>query len=296
MRISHVSRRRRGILAVAGGLCVAAGSAPASALNYIYVCLCCRPDGSVRYIHGWCEVTCDWLLNVVPSVVGCDTIFTALTISPSSGVGDGFAPAFDRAIPLGGVVPSSDGSPDVRIVMGYYPAADPVVITGGSLSMRAFAIRTDGARAVNQYAAIDIAVGGLDPGGVCTLASSVVAGEPVTNPFDGSPIGLVGTGDASIVVQTHDGATPPTLIETRVIPVSFASLVWQDALALPPMCLGDCNRSGAVSFADITTALANFGHAYEVGVLTPGDANGDRVVNFADVTTTLAQFGNVCGE
>lgn len=287
---------RRSLLSIAAAvICLAALPNPAHALNFIYVCLCCRPDGSVRYIAGWCETTCGWLLSVVPAVVGCDTLFTALVINPTSGVGDGYAPAFDRAVPLGGVIPSSTGGPDTRIVMGYYPAADPFVVVGGAYSTRVFAIREGaGTRAVNQHASIDIAVTGLNPLGVCVLNSSVVAGEPITNPFDGSPIGLVGSSDATIVIQTHDGLTPPTLIETRLIPVDFASLTFVDALPLPPMCLGDCDRSGAVSFADVTSTLANFNHNYEIGVMMPGDANGDRTVNFADITTILATFGSTC--
>lgn len=296
-KLNSRSLRRSTLSVAVASLCLAAVPMPASALNFIYVCLCCRPDGSVRYIAGWCETTCDWLINVVPSVVGCDTLFTALIIHPSSGVGDGYAPAFDRAVPLGGVVSGgTSGAPDTRIVMGYYPSADPFVVVGGSYSTRVFAIREGtGARAVNQFAPIDVAVNGLNPLGVCVLNSSVVAGEPVINPFDGSPMGIVGTADATIVVQTHDGGSPPTLIETRLIPVDFASLQWQNALNLPPMCAGDCNRSGAVSFSDVTSTLANFNHAYAVGEMTPGDANGDRAVNFSDITTILANFGEVCG-
>jgi hypothetical protein len=293
MCIHRVGGLRRSVLALGGAAALVGGVAqPAAALNYIFVCLCCRPDGSVRYIHGWCETTCGWLINNVPAVVGCDTIFTALSISPSSGVGDGYAPAFDRAIPLGGVLPGA-GTPDTRIVSAYYPAPDE--FTPGSFSTRYFAIREGaGERAVNQFAAIDIAVGGLNPLGQCAISSSVAPGEPVTNPFDGSPTGLVGTGDASIVIQTHDGGSPPTLIETRLIPVDFSSLTWQDALPLPPMCLGDCDRNGAVTFGDVTAALANFNASYPIGVMMPGDANGDRTVNFSDITAILATFGQTC--
>lgn len=285
-------RFRRSLLALgAAGMALACISAPASALNYIFVCLCCRPDGSVRYIHGWCEVTCDWLQNV-PAVVGCDTIFTALIVNPS-GVNDGYAPAFDRALPLGGIVHGDPGTPDTRIVSSYYPAADQ--FTPGSYSTRFFAVREGTGRAVNQFAAIDVAFHDLNPLGQCALSSSVEGGEPVMNPFTNEPMGLVGSGDFSIVLQTHDGASPPTLIETRLIPFDFSSLTWQDAMVLPPACLGDCDRSGAVSFADVTAALANFNQHYPLGVLMIGDANGDRDVNFADITTILANFGASCG-
>lgn len=284
---------RRGLLSTAAAaLCLGAVAAPAQALNFIYLCLCCRPDGSVRYLAGWCNATCDQL-SIFPAVVGCDTLFTALIVNPTGGVGNGYAPAFDRAIPLGAAIPSSTGGSEVRLVMGYYPAPDPFV--AGSYNTRVFAIREGGAgRAVNQYAAINIAVDGLNPTAECVSTTSVRGGELVSGPFDFQPIGLIGTGDATIVVQTFRATDPNTAVDTRLIPIDFASLTWVDALPLPPACVGDCDRSGSVSFADITSTLANFNQTYPIGVPMPGDANGDRNVTFADITAILANFGAVC--
>jgi hypothetical protein len=284
--------RRSLLSAVVAALCLGAVTSPASALNFIYLCLCCRPDGSVRYLAGWCNATCDQL-SIFPAVVGCDTLFTALAVNPTGGVGTGYAPAFDRAIPLGAAIPSSTGGPDTRLVMGYYPAADPFV--AGSYQTRVFAIRAGGpGRAVNQYAAININLTGLNPTAECVSTTSVRGGEFVTGPFDLQPIGLIGTGDATVVVQTFRATDPNVAVDTRLIPVNFASLTWVDAPPLPPACVGDCDRSGSVSFADITATLANFNQSYPVGVLTPGDANGDRSVSFADITAILANFGAVC--
>jgi hypothetical protein len=58
-------------------------------------------------------------------------------------------------------------------------------------------------------------------------------------------------------------------------------------------CPGDANDSGAVSFGDITTVLANFGNNYG-SVTGLGDANCDGVVAFIDITTVLANFGTTC--
>jgi hypothetical protein len=67
-------------------------------------------------------------------------------------------------------------------------------------------------------------------------------------------------------------------------------------------CLGDANRDGFVTFADVTAVLANF--AFNWGCPYPGpgmfgaggvgDANYDGMVTFADVTSVLANFGLPC--
>jgi hypothetical protein len=66
-------------------------------------------------------------------------------------------------------------------------------------------------------------------------------------------------------------------------------------------CDGDANRDGQITFADITTVLANFGTVwYECpGTCTDagrcqGDANRDGFVSFLDITTVLANFGLSC--
>jgi hypothetical protein len=61
----------------------------------------------------------------------------------------------------------------------------------------------------------------------------------------------------------------------------------------PPLP-GDADGDQIVSFADITSALANFGATYGVGGTGPGDADKNGIVQFADVTSVLANFGVVC--
>ncbi len=65
------------------------------------------------------------------------------------------------------------------------------------------------------------------------------------------------------------------------------------AVAVPPECPGNANFDGVVSFADITSALANFGNAYAEGN-GPGDSDHNGAVDFGDITATLANFGNPC--
>lgn len=63
------------------------------------------------------------------------------------------------------------------------------------------------------------------------------------------------------------------------------------AFILAPVCRGDADADGKVTFDDITMVLANFNLS-----VTPyglGDANGDGIVDFDDITEVLASFG--CG-
>jgi hypothetical protein len=62
----------------------------------------------------------------------------------------------------------------------------------------------------------------------------------------------------------------------------------------PVFCQGNANGDGEVSFADITSVLANFGNGYTPGSAGAGDANNDGIVNFTDITTVLANFGTSC--
>jgi hypothetical protein len=64
-------------------------------------------------------------------------------------------------------------------------------------------------------------------------------------------------------------------------------------VCIPPPCLGDANGSGAVTFADITSVLENFGAVYPGGD-GPGDANNDGIVNFADITSVLERWNIPC--
>lgn len=69
-----------------------------------------------------------------------------------------------------------------------------------------------------------------------------------------------------------------------VAPVEFGRVV--------PTCDADVNQNGVVEFGDLTTVLANFGHARFVG--DAGDADVDGDCDFHDITTVLAHFGTVC--
>ena len=64
--------------------------------------------------------------------------------------------------------------------------------------------------------------------------------------------------------------------------------------AAPACCPGDADSSGGVSFADITSVLANLGAASSPGVQGPGDADCSGGVSFADITTVLANLGAAC--
>lgn len=72
-----------------------------------------------------------------------------------------------------------------------------------------------------------------------------------------------------------------------------AALPVPDAPNSPPApCAGDINADGAVTGADLSVILGNFGQARPVG--TSGDLNGDGQVNGQDLSVLLSTFGNVC--
>lgn len=271
-------------------------AAPAKAITFVFACFCCKPDGSLHCVAGWSEFGCGYIETIGNNVL-CDELFNALVIPPSGGVGNGYAPAFDRAVTLGSPVVEPDGTV-TRIVQGIYPAPDMYVPGSSTYSTRLFAIRESANPGVpNQFAPLDIILTGLDPAADSIDITAVPGGEPIPDLLSINPGPVIAGGDASIVVRAYRAVKPccddPTNDCTEEI--HFATLAWQDALDLPPACLGDCDRSGMVSFADVTTTLANFNQTYPVGVLTPGDANGDRVVNFSDITAILANLGQTCG-
>lgn len=293
MRTRRMLGFRRGLLAVAGATaCLGALPQAAKAITFVYVCLCCRPDGSRVYKAGWINGSCE-TLSAIPIVESCDNLFTAFTLPGSGGIGNGYAPAFDRAVTLGTPILGSDGVTITRIVQGIYPAAD--TYTPGSFSTRIFAIQEAGIPgAPNRFAPIDINMTGLSLAADSIAISSVPGGLPVAGLFDMTPGPIIATGDVTIVVETYRAALACCPDDKCCFAIDFSTLAWEDALPLPPACIGDCDRSGAVTFGDITSVLANFGAAYPVGVLTPGDAQGDRVVTFSDVTAVLANFGATC--
>lgn len=284
---------RSGWSLFAAAALVAAAAPAVHAIVFVYACLCCRqPGNQIVYKAGWTTNGCAGFAGN-PLFVDCDDLFTAFTLPGSGGVGNGYAPAFDRAVTLGTPIVGSDGVTITRIVQGIYPAAD--VFTPGSYSTRLFAIQEAGIPgAPNRFAPIDISLTGLNPIADSIVISTVPGGVPIEGMFDMVPGPVIAGGDVTIVVDAYQSALNCCPDDHCMITIDLATLDWQDALDLPPACLGDCDRSGAVSFADITTTLANFNHAYPVGVFTPGDANGDRVVNFGDVTTILANFGVTC--
>lgn len=71
--------------------------------------------------------------------------------------------------------------------------------------------------------------------------------------------------------------------------------VYSFVVFVPVCCPGNADKftPGSVTFADITTVLANFGNTYPNGN-GQGDSDCNGIVNFADVTSTLANFNNVC--
>lgn len=284
------------LLALAGAAgCLAVIPASVQAITFVYVCLCCRqPGNEIVYKAGWINGDCDSLV-AIPAVVDCDNVFTALVLPGSGGVGNGYAPAFDRAVTLGTPIVGSDGVTVTRIVQGIYPVADEYTPGSSTYSTRLFAIREGEPGHPNQFAPIDISLTDLSPLADSMVISSVPGGIPVAGMFDMTPGPIVAEGDVTIVVETFHMSDCCCCPDNKCcFYINFADLSWQEAPPLPPACLGDADRSGAVVFADVLTVLANFGVAYPVGVLTPGDAQGDRVVNFTDILAALANFGNVC--
>lgn len=71
--------------------------------------------------------------------------------------------------------------------------------------------------------------------------------------------------------------------------------VYNFALLVPTCCPGNADKvaPGAVTFSDITTALANFGNTYPDGN-GAGDSDCNGTVNFSDITSTLANFNEIC--
>jgi predicted outer membrane repeat protein len=77
---------------------------------------------------------------------------------------------------------------------------------------------------------------------------------------------------------------PPSPPQIGLAPIDLGALEFQP----PPILPGDANRDGAVTFADITAVLANFGAAWVIE-----DVTLDGVVSFTDITMVLSTFGSV---
>lgn len=62
----------------------------------------------------------------------------------------------------------------------------------------------------------------------------------------------------------------------------------------PEVCLGDSNRDGNVTFADITETLQSFGHDYGRGASSLGDSDFDGLVAMSDLLATLTNWAADC--
>jgi hypothetical protein len=290
MSLNQLSVRGLALLALAGSQVCFAGT-PVNA-RWIVVCLS-YGGGNRAYGLGHVDDGCD-CVNVYNfrALEFCGEPSGELMDDPPGSVRDGYAPAFDRAELLGEPIVSAAGEPETRIVQGYYPVPD--VYDGGSYSTRLFAIRQGVGGSPNQYAPIDLVVEGLQDAASNMFMIAVPGGERIRQPWDSELTDLVAEGDATLVLWTYRPCDLKNIMDMRMIPIEFDTLVFQDALPLPPACPGDSNRDGAVTFGDVVTTLANFGTMYPVGELPLGDANGDRKVIFADVADILANFGSTC--
>jgi hypothetical protein len=123
-----------------------------------------------------------------------------------------------------------------------------------------------------------------------TLAASIPEGEFRTSTvvIDITP-GHPAIG-ATIGIRLVNLNTPGTP-EAPGIEVDFDN-VRVDASPIPAVCIGDANGDRTVTFADITSVLANFGNTYTT--TGAGDASFNGIVNFTDITTVLANFGTTC--
>jgi glucose/arabinose dehydrogenase len=197
---------------------------------------------------------------------------------------------FALAVPQGATVTSAaiemvatadnTGSPQARI-RGYNVDSAPVFIAGSPTPLVAFAPVTAASVTWSPPAFT---------GGVmyATPDLSAVVQAVVSRPgwaagnFIGFVLDPLSSGDQWRCVRNFAAGQAP------VLRVTYAT-AGAAACCLP----GDANGDRAVTFADVTAVLANFGAAY-FGVIGAGDANGDGLVNFADVTAVLAGFGGAC--
>ena len=85
-----------------------------------------------------------------------------------------------------------------------------------------------------------------------------------------------------------DGALDIALIDE----ISDEVLLMQNTRA-PVSCQGDADGNNSVTFADITSVLANLGAIYTPNS-GPGDADDSGAVTFADITSVLANLGVIC--
>lgn len=135
---------------------------------------------------------------------------------------------------------------------------------------------------------------------------ALVAGGEVIAMDDNTLGGAIPEGEfRTSTVRVDIGAAHPRLGQTlqiRLIHLNIPGTAAEPGIEVDfdnvrldatPECAGDADGDGAVTFADITNVLANFGVAYP-GSTGPGDADHNGAVNFADITEVLANFGAPC--
>lgn len=113
----------------------------------------------------------------------------------------------------------------------------------------------------------------FNPAATGTLPPGGTAGATMTITI---PPGPPGEETKVISARSSTGARAWTMVTVRRVP--------------PSSCPGDANGDGAVTYADVTTVLAQWGSSGPLG-----DADGDGTVSFGDITAVLANFGAVCG-
>lgn len=117
--------------------------------------------------------------------------------------------------------------------------------------------------------------------------------RPGFEPFDIQNLGLNGDTLVDAEISDFDGGPSVRLLNSPNPEPNRFSL--GPCVATPPCCLGNAETvwPGAVTFDDITNALANWGNSYPDGN-QPGDTNCDGLVNFNDITDVIANWAGVC--
>lgn len=138
---------------------------------------------------------------------------------------------------LVGVHPSVDGQ--VNLGSGPFPgvataqgrALDSFMVTrplGATLNGGAL-VQVLGFDAVgNVYLAVPITspVAGYDPDLHDCAVQATVRGQSLRNPFDGSPLGLVATGDVTLSVHVFEAGNSAAPVSASFFDVDFAALSW----------------------------------------------------------------------
>ncbi|MBL8744777.1 MAG: hypothetical protein JNK58_00315 [Phycisphaerae bacterium] len=200
--------------------------------------------------------------------------------------------------PVAFSAPGADLSGNIYFVAAYQPNVGPqgtalikaVNTASGYRLERILASGQSfvGANSTRPYTIDRLTLGDSDSVASGTFFSSSVLQPlmPGENPTNAADPRAAGGLIVNAQMTYNNAGTPESYQAVMLIAPQIA--------APPTLCTGDANGDNMVSFADVTSVLANFGNTYTPGVGGPGDANFDGVVNFNDVTTVLAHFGKVC--